>query len=203
MPVRAVIAVWSNRCNAVRPCRTGLAWVVGSLLPLCALATAAPPVLPSVLVYPDGVGAFRLGVPLLQAARQMARQDPAALLIGPGCDERDQSTVSVSVAGRAMTVMAMADARGRIAEVVASAPHQGPAMSEARCQAQAQQWATALNQRLGRAELLPTVAQGAARTSSMQWSAGARLDARYFLGGQSCDLSLHHGQPRQLPAPSR
>jgi hypothetical protein len=144
-------------------------------------------------VQAQGLGAFRLGMPLGQAARRMARQDPAALQIGPGCDERDQSSVWVSVAGRPMTVMAMANARGRIAEVVASAPHQGPALTEAACHDLAQQWAQTLSPHLGQAQRLPTADQGAARTSSLQWPSGPRLDARHFAGGNTCDLSLHYG----------
>lgn len=123
----------------------------------------------------------------------MAAVDEAAMLIGPGCDDRrDQSTVTVSVAQRVMTVMAMADAAGRIEEVVASAPHQGPSVSEQTCQAQAQQWAQGLSQHLGPGQAWLARQHGAARVSSLHFKRGAWLEARWFAGGGSCDLSLHY-----------
>ncbi len=146
---------------------------------------------PSISIHADGLGAFRLGAPLVPAARKVAALDRAALQIGPGCDERDQSVVTVAVAGSAMTVMAMAGAQGHIAEVVASAPHQGPAVSEASCQGSGQRWARTLALRLGPGEPLATVAQGASRVAKVRFKAGAQVEARWFPGGGSCDLSLH------------
>lgn len=151
----------------------------------------------------------------------MARLDAAALQIGPGCDGRDESVVGLSVAGWPMTVMAMADPQGRIAEVVASAPHQGPAVTEPACRAQAQRWAQQLDRHLARAggwgsdsgsssgsvnrsgnrlagQTLPTVPHGAALLSAIRWPSGARLESRWFAGGNTCDLSLHFVQ-RAVP----
>lgn len=174
---------------------------------------------PTVTVHPNGLGSFRLGAALEKAARQMARLDAAALQIGPGCDGRDESVVGLSVAGWPMTVMAMADPQGRIAEVVASAPHQGPAVTEPACRAQAQRWAQQLDRQLARAggwgsgsgsgsvnrsgnrlagQTLPTVPHGAALLSAIRWPSGARLESRWFAGGNTCDLSLNFVQ-RAVP----
>jgi len=146
---------------------------------------------PNLLVQADGLGAFRLGARLASAAQQVAALDRAALQIGPGCDERDQSVVTLLVAGLPMTVMAMADPRGRIMEVVASAPHQGAGVSEAVCQAQAFQWSQALAPRLGAGRVAEPVPHGAARVGKILFPRGAWVEARWFPGGRSCDLSLH------------
>lgn len=142
-------------------------------------------------VHAHGLDAYRLGQPLQSAARQVARLDRAALLIGPGCDEREQSVVTAAVAGLPATVMAMADAQGRVSEVVASVPHQGPAVDEAACRAQAQRWVQTLAARLGVAQTEAPVPRGAAVLSTFRWSAQAWAEARWFAGGRSCDLSLH------------
>lgn len=174
-------------------------------------ATKTTATAPTVTVHPNGLGSFRLGAALEKAARQMARLDAAALQIGPGCDGRDESVVGLSVAGWPMTVMAMADPQGRIAEVVASAPHQGPAVTEPACRAQAQRWAQQLDRHLARAggwgsgsvnrlaaQTQPTVPHGAALLSAIRWPSGARLESRWFAGGNTCDLSLHF-VPRAVP----
>jgi len=170
-----------------------------------ALAAAAAPVVwatPSVALHTDGVGAFRLGASLVGAAQQVARIDRAALQIGPGCDEREQSVVSVAVAGVSATVMAMADAQGRIGEVVASVPHQGPALDWAACQAQAQRWVRALAPRLGSGHTEPAAPRGAATLAVTRFSPQAWVEARWFVGGRSCDLSLHFVRASAL-APTR
>lgn len=171
-----------------------------------ATATATAP---KVAIHPNGLGSFRLGAVLEKAVRQMAPLDPAALQIGPGCDGREESVVWLSVAGWPMTVMAMADPQGRIAEVVASAPHQGPAVTEPACRAQAQRWVQQLDRGLTRAwgwgassgpsaglgaQTQPTVPHGAALLSAIRWHSGARVESRWFAGGNTCDLSLHFVQ---------
>jgi hypothetical protein len=159
-----------------------------------ALVAAAAPVVwatPPVALHSDGVGAFRLGALLVGAAQQVARIDRAALQIGPGCDEREQSVVSVAVAGLPATVMAMADAQGRIGEVVASVPHQGAAVDWPACQAQAQRWVRALAPRLGNGHTEPAAPRGAATLATTRFSPQAWLETRWFTGGRSCDLSLH------------
>ena len=95
----------------------------------------------------------------------MAVWDRAALQIGPGCDERDQSVVTATVAGMSATVMAMADAGGQIVEIVASVPHQGAAVTQQVCKARAQDWVHALSPRLGMAHSLATYTRGNATVS--------------------------------------
>ncbi|MFM7335706.1 MAG: hypothetical protein ACKO1H_15080 [Tabrizicola sp.] len=160
---------------------------------MLSLATAVPasePV-PSLPVHADGLGAFRLGAPLVSAAKRMAHIDRAALHMGPGCDEREQSVVTAAVAGVPATIMAMADTQGRISEVVASAPHQGAAVDLLRCQAQAQRWARALAPRWGVGATEAPVRRGAATLTVIRLSAQGRVEARWFAGGRSCDLSVH------------
>ncbi|MEX1166845.1 MAG: hypothetical protein WEK74_08270 [Hydrogenophaga sp.] len=154
--------------------------------------------MPSIPVHTDGLGAFRLGARLETAARQVAALDRAALMLGPGCDTRDQSVVTVVVEGLPMTVMAMANTRGRIEEVVASAPHEGPAVSEAVCQSRALHWAQALSPRLGGGQPAAPLAHGAARVGKIRFAREAWVEARWFPGGRSCDLSLHFS-PRHPP----
>lgn len=169
-----------------------MARAAGALM-LLSLATAVPagePV-PSLSVHANGLGAFRLGVPLVSAAQRVARIDRAALQIGPGCDEREQSVVTAVVAGVSATVMAMADAQGRISEVVASVPHQGAAVDWPACQAQAQRWARDLAPSWGLGATEAPMRRGAATLTVIRLSAQGRVEARWFAGGRSCDLSVH------------
>lgn len=148
---------------------------------------------PAATIHANGLAAFRLGQSLEVAARLMAKVDKSALQMGPGCDGREQSVVTLMVAGRAMTVMAMADARGRIAEVVASAPHQGPPMDEATCHQQGARWAQQAFVQWGPGQARAPMSHGAAKVASVSLG-GAKVESRWFAGGKSCDLSLHFGQ---------
>lgn len=93
--------------------------LIGLVFAYAAPGFAAPP--PAELdVSARGIGPLVLGVPLVEASRQALPLAPGAAMLGPGCDERDQITVVLRVAGQAMAVMAMADAQGRIEEILAT-----------------------------------------------------------------------------------
>jgi hypothetical protein len=154
---------------------------------------------PPLTVHAQGLSSFQLGVTLQAAAQHMAKFDRAALQIGPGCDARDQSVVTATVAGMSATVMAMADERSQIVEVVASVPHQGAAVTQLVCKARAQDWVHALSPRLGMAHSLASYTRGNASVSQTWLSPQSKVEARWFAGGGSCDLSLHFQHPRQSP----
>ncbi len=166
------------------------------LLALASNLVAAGTALAEISVHPQGLSSFRLGTSLNMAAQRMASMDRAALQIGPGCDEREQSVVTGMVAGMPATVMAMADAQGQIVEVVASVPHQGLAVPEHLCQARANVWVRALLPNLGTGHATGSVSRGSATVSQTWFSPRAKVEARWFAGGGSCDLSLHFGDTR-------
>lgn len=176
-------------------CATG----VVSWLTLASSLACADTTSPHLTLHPQGLSSFRLGSALQTAAQQMAVWDRAALQIGPGCDERDQSVVTATVAGMSATGMAMADAGGQIVEIVASVPHQGAAVTQQVCKARAQDWVHALSPRLGMAHSLASYTRGNATVSQTWLSPQSKVEARWFAGGGSCDLSLHFQRPRQSP----
>lgn len=169
-----------------------------------ALAGAAPV---EVNVSGQGIGPLVLGVPLLEASRRTVALDPAAAMIGPGCDERDQFTVVLQVARQAMTVMAMADTHGRIEEILATpAGNASVTLADAdACRAFGADFAAILTPTLGpvtaravqhkpvSTEFSFVLAPGAGGKS------GARVVSRWFAGGRSCDLLLQFGGRRMAP----
>ncbi|NLF54360.1 MAG: hypothetical protein GX576_08210 [Thauera phenolivorans] len=157
-----------------------------------ALAAAPAPV----ALAPDGIGPFRLGVPLARAARRALPLDPAAAQIGPACDARDQVNVSLSVDGRPLSVMSMAGADGRIEEILAT-PHDGTtaAADAGDCRARGEALAHALAPRLGPIRARETVRKPVSDEFLFQFAGDARVLARWFAGGRSCDLALQFGAP--------
>jgi len=171
-------------------------WLLTLGLAAAAATLAAPGVVPvTAKVLADGIGPLRLGVALGDAARRTVPLDPAAAMIGPGCDERDQVSVVLELAGQAMSVMAMADARGRIEEILATpAGNAGLALAdEAACQAHGAGFAARLGSALGTAHALPVERKPVSVEFAFQFSDGARVVSRWFAGGRSCDLLLHFG----------
>ncbi len=170
-----------------------------------AAGAAATPV--EVQVSTRGIGPLVLGVALAEASRQTVPLDPAAAMIGPGCDEREQITVVLQVAGQAMSVMAMADSQGRIEEILATpAGNAGVTLANAEaCRAYGADFAAGLTAALGTVHPWPAqhkpvsteftfvFAPGAAGRS------GARAVSRWFAGGRTCDLLLQFGGHRTQP----
>lgn len=183
--------------------RVGLFGLVQALTG--AVVAAAAPVAAEVSV--QGIGPLALGIPLVEASRQTVALDPAAAMIGPGCDEREQITVVLQVTGQAMSVMAMADSQGRIEEILATpAGNAGITLANAEaCRAYGADFAAGLTAALGTVHPWPAqhkpvsteftfvFAPGAAGRS------GARVVSRWFAGGRTCDLLLQFGGQRTQP----
>ena len=180
--------------------------LVGLALALTgAEVAAAAPV--EVQVSARGIGPLVLGVPLAEASRQTVPLDPAAAMIGPGCDEREQITVVLQVAGQAMSVMAMANARGHIEEILATpAGNAGVRLADAEaCHAHGADFAAGLAATLGPMQAWSVqhkpvsteftfVAAGATPARG-----GARVVSRWFAGGRTCDLLLQFGGRQPEP----
>ncbi|MHB1372310.1 MAG: hypothetical protein ACYCWL_00290 [Thauera sp.] len=188
-----MIRLPASRSSSPRSCRS---WLLAlSLVTAAVSAAAADAATAAAKVSADGIGPLRLGAALDEAARRTVPLDPAAAMIGPGCDERDQVSVVLELAGQAMSVMAMADARGRIEEILATpAGNAGLALAdEAACQAHGAGFAARLGSALGTAHALPVERKPVSVEFAFQFSDGARVVSRWFAGGRSCDLLLHFG----------
>jgi hypothetical protein len=180
---------------------------LAGLVQALASAAIAGAALVDVHVSPQGIGPLVLGVPLIEASRRTVALDPAAAMIGPGCDERDQFTVLLQVAGQAMTVMAMADTHGRIEEILATpAGNAGVTLADAdACRTFGADFAVRLASTLG-AVRARSVQQKPVSTEftfvlaagADAWS-GARVVSRWFAGGRTCDLLLRFGGRRTAP----
>lgn len=171
-------------------------WLLTLGLAAAAATLAAPGVVPvTAKVLADGIGPLRLGVALGDAARRTVPLDPAAAMIGPGCDERDQVSVVLEFAGQPMSVMAMADGLGRIEEILAvPAAHAGVSLASASaCRAYGAEFAARLESQLGTARMLPVEHRPVSSEFPFLFSGGARLVSRWFAGGRSCDLLLRFG----------
>ena len=185
---------------------TGCVGLVGLLLALASTAVAAAPPA-DVRLSARGIGPLVLGVPLVEASRQTVPLDPAAAMIGPGCDERDQITVVLQVTGQAMSVMAMANARGHIEEILATpAGNAGVRLADAEaCHAHGADFAAGLAATLGPMQAWSVqhkpvsteftfVAAGATPARG-----GVRVVSRWFAGGRTCDLLLQFGGRQPEP----
>lgn len=171
----------------------------------CAALAGAPPV--NAKVTARGIGPLVLGVPLVEASRQTIALDPAAAMIGPGCDDRDQISVVLPIAGQAMTVMAMADTHGRIEEILATpAGNSGVTLADAgACRAFGADFAAILTPMLGPVATQAVQHKPVSTEFSFVLAAapgadnGARVVSRWFAGGRSCDLLLQFGGRRTVP----
>lgn len=175
-----------------------VALVASVALALSSLAAATPPTV-EVQVSARGIGPLLLGVPLAEASRRTLPLDPAAAMIGPGCDERDQITVVLQVAGEPMSVMAMANAQGRIEEILATpAGNAGVKLADAdACRAHGAQFAARLAPALGAMQPWSVQHKPVSTEFSFvfegQAGARTRVVSRWFAGGQTCDLLLNFG----------
>ncbi|THF67428.1 hypothetical protein E6C76_03420 [Pseudothauera nasutitermitis] len=152
----------------------------------------APP--PAISLHARGIGPLALGAPLRIAAARTAVLVPSAALIGPGCDEREQNSVLLRIAGIPSTVMAMAGGDGRIEEIIAL-PASGAAYSlpASACRELGERYADALRTTLGVYRPLPPRANPASEEYRLKFDHGAEVVARWFAGGGTCDLALHFG----------
>lgn len=191
-----------SHCVRVLPRRAHDARLATACLVLALTAAplaAGPPV--EVRVSPRGIGPLVLGVPLREAAERAMPLDAAAALVGPGCDERDQVTVVLRVAETPMAVMAMADAQGRIEEILATpAGSAGVTLAEAdACRDHGAKFAARLAPALGAPQPWSVQDKPVSTEFSFAFGAGdhddraARVVSRWFAGGRSCDLLLRLG----------
>lgn len=151
------------------------------------VAAAAP-------LHANGIGPLILGARLTEAARRTLPLDRAAAQIGPGCDDRDQVSVVLRVEGHALTVMAMAGADGRIDEILALPVEGARRLDSAEaCQAHGERFAQALSHRLGAATAQAMERKPVSDEFRFRFEGGAHVVARWFAGGQSCDLLLQFG----------
>lgn len=171
---------------------------------IAALAAAAAPVAAAaaeaaaakpVRATAQGLGPLQLGASLIDAARATVVLDPAAAMIGPGCDERDQISVVLEVAGQPMSVMAMADAEGHIEEILATPAGSAGIVVEnaASCQAYGRDFAARFENVLGAAQAWPALQMPVTREFHFSFAGGARIVSRWFAGGRTCDLLLQYG----------
>ncbi len=160
---------------------------------------AGPPV--AVQVSPRGIGPLVLGVPLREAAQRAMPLDAAAAMVGPGCDERDQVSVVLHVADTPMSVMAMADAQGRIEEILATpAGNAGVTLADAdACRVHGADFAARLAPALGAPQPWSVQDKPVSTEFSFAFETrdhgrnAARVVSRWFAGGRSCDLLLRFG----------
>ena len=180
--------------------------LLGLALASTALALAAPPSA-SVQLSARGIGPLVLGVSLVEASRQTVPLDPAAAMVGPGCDERDQIAVVLEVAGQPMSVMAMADTQGRIEEILATpAGNAGVRLADAEaCRAYGADFAASLAATLGAMQAWSVQHKPVSTEFTFlpaERSAnggGPRVVSRWFAGGRTCDLLLQFGGRRAGP----
>ncbi|MGE0012392.1 MAG: hypothetical protein AB7S62_09175 [Azoarcus sp.] len=160
--------------------------LAGSTLSATRTSDAAPD------FHATGVGPFLLMRPLLAAATDALRFDPAAAYVGPGCDARDQVSVHLKIGGRELSVMSMANADGRIEETLASPLAPLPrAGNAAACAALGADFAASLRERLGPFEPAVHIPQPVSDEFIYRFTDDARAVARWFSGGRTCDVALH------------
>jgi len=164
---------------------------------LClAVVAACAPAAGDAVISAGGIGPLRLGAPLADAARQTRRLDPAAALIGPGCDERDQISVVLQAGDISLAVMAMANGSGTIEEVLAMPAAGAGAVSlpdADACREYGARFASRLARGLGEPLPWSLRARPVSEEFVFPFAGNAHLVARWFAGGKSCDLLLQFG----------
>ena len=139
----------------------------------------------------DAVGPFSLGASLEKASIQAKHFDPGALPVASGCDGRDE--FSMRAPGFGTTIMAMADANGRIEEIVVQpdlAPNFRTPDADT-CFRQAEAFASKFGNELGLHGTGSKVQKPATVEHSFHFSGGQRIQARWFRGGGNCDFALY------------
>jgi hypothetical protein len=163
---------------------------------LCLALAACAPAADELAISADGIGPLRLGVSLADAARAARRLDPIAAGTAPGCDERDQLSVILKADGVALAVMAMADGRGIIEEVLAMPAAAAGAVSlpdASACRQHGAQFASQFARGLGAPLPWQVRPRPVSEEFVFPFAGDARVVARWFAGGKSCDLLLQFG----------
>lgn len=172
-----------------RPCRA-------AAVLLAALLTGPATAAPGAALGARGIGPLQLGAPLQAAAAQALPLDPAAALVGPGCDSRDQVTIRVRSASVDFEVMAMARDDGRIDEVIAlPQPASAQAADAPACRARVADLAARLAPALGQSRRESHERKPVSEEFQFHFPGAARAVARWFPGGRSCDLALVFNLP--------
>lgn len=164
---------------------------------LCLTLVACVPAAHERAISVDGIGPLRLGVSLADAARAARRLDPAAAGIAPGCDERAQLSVILKADGVALAVMAMADSRGIIEEVLAMPAAAAGAVSlpdASACRQHGAHFAAQFTRGLGAPLPWQLRPRPVSEEFVFPFAGDARVVARWFAGGKSCDLLLQFGR---------
>lgn len=155
------------------------------------LPPSSPPPAEPPAVSATGIGPLQLGRPLRAAARLALPLDAAAAQVGPGCDARDQVTISLNTADAELAVMAMAGADGNIEEIVALPRAAAPSTANAAaCRDEGAGYARRFAAGLGDAVGESLERKPATDEFRLHFSGGAAVVARWFPGGGSCDLAL-------------
>lgn len=174
---------------------TALAVVATAVVARQALMPAAPvPAAIAPIVTADGVGPLRLGRDLRAAAALALPLDAAAAQVGPGCDARDQVSITVRSAGIELAVMAMAGNDGRIEEVIALPHGLDRAVADAEaCRLHGADFADRFRVALGGPQAQSHQRKPVSDEFSVHFAGDAAALARWFPGGASCDLALVFG----------
>lgn len=155
--------------------------------------TPAPVPVPAVITA-NGVGPLQLGRNLRTAAELALPLDAAAAQVGPGCDARDQVSITVRSAGVELAVMAMAGSDGRIEEVIALPRGLDGAAADAEaCRRHGASFADRFRVSLGAALARSHQRKPVSDEFSVHFAGDATALARWFPGGASCDLALVFG----------
>ena len=152
---------------------------------------------PTPALQSTGVGPLLLGAELKSAAIRARLLDPVALPVGPGCDGRDEFAVRIKLAGEPVAAMAMADARGKIEEIIIEADSLGRARTtdpEA-CLELAKGFASKFSAALGPYPSISSEQKPATVEYRLNFESGPSVRARWFRGGGHCDFALYivHG----------
>ncbi len=147
-----------------------------------------------VLLGPEGIGPLVLGRAYDEASVAARRSVPDRLLIGPGCDGRDEIRYEARLAELPVSVMAMADgARITEVEITLDAPRQ--AKNEAACLALRQTLGAHFVARFG-ASGETWVLHKPVSSEHMLRVGPAVIVARWFPTGRSCYVSAVYGGDR-------
>lgn len=173
-----------------------------------ALATLALATLPAACSQPgqessrdvrieaSGIGPLVLGADLPSTALQAKQLDPAALPVGPGCDGRDEFAMRIDLLGEASAVMAMADAEGRIEEIIVQPGTKANLRTtdDDACLRLAEAFADRFGKALGNYTADGRIQKASTIEHILSYPGGQSVRTRWFRGGGNCDFTLHFMQ---------
>lgn len=139
----------------------------------------------------DGIGPLRLGKDFQRAERLAFRVAPDTAFSGPGCSGLDEIRFETSLGEFPVSLMAMADG-GQIREVEAGLMAPRLTMSLADCLDLRDQFARVFTRYFGEVEENWQIDKP---VSQEHWarSGPVFIQARWFRGGGSCNISAHFG----------